>query len=443
MIELGLARISQLVKYTPLKWKAIHIAGTNGKGSVAAYLAALLSEGGLRTGRFTSPHLIDIWDCIAINDKPVYKDVFHDVEAAIKARNNDLKIGASEFELLTATAFEIFNCKHVDIGVIEVGLGGRLDATNVLPPSRVILSVITKIGLDHQALLGNTLTEIATEKGGIIKPGVPCLVDGTNDPEVLAALEACVTKARSEWLKNEVWVTPRELTLKERQALDMVERKLDLEPHQKANLRLAVDTLSYVCKLYPLDKPLSSLIESVPNIRWPGRLQMINLKPLVGRAEDVLLDGAHNLQSAEALGKYVQRKVRQPGQSITWVLAMSKGKSIEDMLRCLIQPGDVLIATQFGPVDGMPWVESARAEEILGGAQRLTKEISDGGSGTVKTVQEALIHATKIAKGGHLIIAGSLYLVSDVLRLLRDATRLEAGSEATQSRPESLDDKIP
>jgi len=194
MIELGLSRISQLVKYTPLTWKAIHIAGTNGKGSVASYLSSLLKRGKIRTGRFTSPHLIDRWDCIVIDEETVAKPVFDLVESEVKARNGKYNIGASEFELLTATAFGIFNRHRVDVGVVEVGLGGRLDATNVLTAEDVIVSIITKIGIDHQAVLGDTLGEIATEKGGIIKKGVPFLVDSTNPPEVLAALEACAAK---------------------------------------------------------------------------------------------------------------------------------------------------------------------------------------------------------------------------------------------------------
>jgi dihydrofolate synthase len=105
MIELGLSRISQLVKQTPLTWKAVHIAGTNGKGSVASYLSGLLQRGGIRTGRFTSPHLIDRWDCIVIDEKTVSKALFNHVEGEVKARNEAHEIGASEFELLTATAF--------------------------------------------------------------------------------------------------------------------------------------------------------------------------------------------------------------------------------------------------------------------------------------------------------------------------------------------------
>ena len=415
MIELGLSRIGQLVKHTPLTWKAVHIAGTNGKGSVASYLSSLLQRGGIRTGRFTSPHLIDRWDCIVINEKTVSKALFNYVEREVKARNKASKIGASEFELLTATAFGIFNRAKVDIGVVEVGLGGRLDATNVLTSDEVILSIVAKIGFDHQALLGNSLYSIATEKGGIIKEGVPCIVDGTNPPEALAALEACAVKAAGANIQTPIRLSPRSLRSKNESALEAVVSKLDLEPHQSVNVRLAVDALNIVRGKYPLSRPLASLFKDIPKIKWPGRLQSIALNGWIERGEEILLDGAHNVQSAEVLSRYVQRKMRQPDGHITWVAAMSNGKPIHELLRCWAQPGDTIIATQFGAVDGMPWVESAPAEDISRAAVEL------GCRSTVaEHVKEALMRAAEVAQGGPIVVAGSLYLVSDVLRGFRN-----------------------
>jgi folylpolyglutamate synthase/dihydrofolate synthase len=417
MIELGLSRISQLVKYTPLTWKAVHIAGTNGKGSVASYLSALIQRGGIRTGRFTSPHLIDRWDCIVIDEKIVSKALFNHVEGEVYARNEEAKIGASEFELLTATAFGIFNRAKIDIGVVEVGLGGRLDATNVLTPEEVVLSIITKIGIDHQAFLGNSLSEIAMAKGGIIKKGVLCLVDGTNAPEVLSVLETCAVKATEANMKTPVHISPRSLDSKTESALEAVVSKLDLEPHQSVNLRLAVDALNILQEQYPINKPLPSLFQNIPEIKWPGRLETISLDGWIQRPQEVLLDGAHNVQSAKVLGKHVERKIRQPGGHVIWVVAMSKGKPVHELLSCWVQPGDTVIATQFGVVDGMPWVKSARAKDIAAGALELGCQTA-----TVEDVEEALTRAAEVAGGGPLVVAGSLYLVSDVLRGFRDWT---------------------
>ena len=139
MIELGLARISTLLRHTPQPWKAIHVAGTNGKGSICAYLSAMLNASGVRCGRFTSPHLIDRWDCITINDETVRESIFKDAESLVLGRNSTEKIGASEFELLTATAFEVFAKEKIEMGVIEVGLGGRLDATNAMENKAVTI----------------------------------------------------------------------------------------------------------------------------------------------------------------------------------------------------------------------------------------------------------------------------------------------------------------
>src|SRR6187402_3404456 len=128
MIELGLARISRLLSFTPQPWKAIHVAGTNGKGTICAYLSAMLHASGVRCGRFTSPHLIDRWDCITINEQTVRESVFREAEDLVLERNRKLDIAATQFELLTASAFEVFAKEKVEMGVVEVGLGGKLDA---------------------------------------------------------------------------------------------------------------------------------------------------------------------------------------------------------------------------------------------------------------------------------------------------------------------------
>ncbi len=150
MIDLGLARISQLLRYTPQTWKAVHVAGTNGKGSICAYLSAMLQASGARCGRFTSPHLVDRWDCIAVDGRPVSEALFREAEAVVRGRDSADRIGATSFELLTATAFEIFRRAGVDFGVVEVGLGGALDATNAMAHKAV--AVISKIGLDPPGL---------------------------------------------------------------------------------------------------------------------------------------------------------------------------------------------------------------------------------------------------------------------------------------------------
>jgi folylpolyglutamate synthase len=413
MIELGLSRVASLLQQTPLTWKSIHIAGTNGKGSISAYLSHLLSTGGVRCGRFTSPHLIDRWDCITIGEKVVQESLFRQIEDKVKLRDQTLGIGASEFELLTATAFEIFNHERVEVGVVEVGMGGRLDATNII--NNVLVSVIAKIGMDHQAFLGSTISEIAREKAGILKPGVPCVVDNTNDPEVIETLKSHIQKLGIESL----FVSPAQSP-----SLTPYFEELDLEPHQQQNMCCAVSALQLAWPKLRSQMKNSDILQQLPHladVKWPGRLQNIALCPLIDRTAPVLLDGAHNAQSAEVLGKYVDRRMRSADSPVTWVVAASSGKDLAGVFGSIIRPGDRVATAEFGPVDGMPWVQSTNAVELATSIQAIQdlKEVQSFEGDLLP----ALRWACDEAQGGPLVIAGSLYLVSDVLRLLRKAQK--------------------
>lgn len=410
MIELGLQRIARLVRHTPQTWKAIHVAGTNGKGTICAYLSAMLFASGVRCGRFTSPHLIDRWDCITINEKTVNESVFLEAEKLVMKRNTDENIGASEFEILTATAFEIFHREKIEMGVIEVGLGGRLDATNVMPSSQKAVTVISKMGLDHQSFLGNTLEEIALQKAGIMKPGVPCVLDHTNPPSVRKVVEDHAKEIGTTVI----------LSSTDTAFADELNEE-DFEPHQWDNLACAY-TAFHLAYTKP-NSPFHRILPAVENLVWPGRLQTTDIRAATGRKEAVLLDGAHNSQSAEALGKYVDKKLRKEGKKVTWVLAASRGKELDNMLKPLLKEGDCVTAVEFGAVEGMPWVKAMNAGDILGEASKVGvdagRQYNAGDD-----LSGALRWAAEVSQGGPLVIAGSLYLVSDVLRLMRKAEEM-------------------
>jgi len=413
MIELGLSRVSSLLQQSSLTWKAIHIAGTNGKGSISAYLSHLLSAEGVSCGRFTSPHLIDRWDCITIGDRVVHESLFRQIEDQVKLRDQKLGIGASEFELLTATAFEIFNHEQVEVGVIEVGMGGRLDATNIL--SDVLVSVIAKIGMDHQAFLGSTIEEIAREKAGILKPQVPCVVDNTNEAAVLEALSNRIRELGID----ATFVSPDKAE-EQLPPLAQLFRKMDLEPHQKENMCCAATALRLALSKIRPEADAYSLLPHLADVKWPGRLEHISLQPLIPREQQVLIDGAHNPQSADVLGRYVDRKLRpESSGGVTWVIAASSGKDLAGVFRSIIRPGDNVATAEFGPVNGMPWVKPTNATELASAIQSIP------GIGQVKSfgndILPALHWASDISLGRPLVVAGSLYLVSDVHRLLRDA----------------------
>ncbi|RYP89871.1 hypothetical protein DL770_004023 [Monosporascus sp. CRB-9-2] len=428
MIDLGLARITALLKHTPQTWRAIHVAGTNGKGSICAYLTTMLRAKNVSCGRFTSPHLIDRWDCITVNDCAVSEARFRHFEDLVKRRNEEQRLGASEFELLTATAFEIFESEKVEVGVIEVGLGGALDATNALRQKSV--TVISKIGLDHQSFLGSTLEEIASQKAGIMRAGVPCIVDGSNSRSVLDVIKdyAAITGATVEF------VGP--------QTSELVQNMHDeLEPHQRQNLACAHNAFQFAYPRYAHDTGV--LTRAIRGMVWPGRLQLLDIERLTGRKAAVLLDGAHNPQSAEVLAAYVDKHLRTNNTPVTYVLAASEGKDLTEILKLLLRPGDSVAAVEFGPVDGMPWVRSMKSENILGLADGLSVAISSQFDAHT-SVQSALEWATRTANEGPLVIAGSLGPTRKETRLseARSYANLATANSFFGIIPESSSPKI-
>ncbi|EGP83095.1 uncharacterized protein MYCGRDRAFT_64294 [Zymoseptoria tritici IPO323] len=463
MIELGLQRISRLLYNTPTPWRAIHVAGTNGKGSVCTYISQMLqvyndstyraSRGHrpLRLGSFTSPHLIDRWDCIRLRNyrgrdmAPVSSELFHAVEKTVLDRNREADIRATEFELLTATAFEIFTRAKLDVAVVEVGVGGRLDATNILgqpyvdkngfpttekPRPLPLVSVITKIGMDHQGLLGNTIEEIAREKAGIAKPPIRLVYDHTNSPEVKEVLKQAGTRTLNSFnadftrrqfqanLKNLNWTTG-------------LANRNDQRPGNASPAGSSIKTETF-------QSLQTAMAESVTRTIFRGRQQWINIRSLTGRRERALLDGAHNPQAAEVLNHKVSALRGIPREEdesaslypITWVVAMTKGKEVAGFFEKLLLEGDNVVAVEFGPVDGMPWVEAMGSAELIAEVRDVMPDLAATGD-YGRDLLAALKAASEMAEktpGQKLVIAGSLYLVGDTLRLLRDTHQKEKGN---------------
>lgn len=383
MIELGLGRISTLLKSLgnpQNSWKAIHVAGTNGKGSICAYISNCLNEIA-KTGRFTSPHLINRWDCIWIDGKSVCKDVFINIENKVKLKNETEKIGATEFEILTATAFEIFRQQQVTYAVIEVGLGGKRDSTNILSNDNTLVSVIGKIGMDHESFLGNNLTEIANEKAGIIKSNVPSVVDGTNDVEALEAVKSTAAEVGSQLTVAE----PDQLPYND------IQSPL-LGSYQLANLSCALNVL----RILKINE--QTVKKGVSKVSWPGRLQWVNHDN-----KNILVDGAHNPQSAQLLKQYIDENIKTPR---TIVMAFSQGKDSESIIKEIVQKGDNIITTTFGPVDTMPWVKPQNPFETKKIAEKYCDNVS-----VCENNNEIFGNCPT-----NTVICGSLYLVADVLR---------------------------
>ena len=457
-IQPGLERIGQLLKNVPLPWKSIHVGGTNGKGSICTYASAMLRRKQIRTGSFTSPHLIDRWDCISIDLKPVERSIFERVEQEVLELNTKENINASEFEILTATAFKIFTEEKVRIGVVEVGMGGKLDATNIL--QNQVVSVISKIGLDHQQFLGSTVEEIASHKAGISRPSVPYIVNPKNTQSVRSVIDNYAQEIgagphidlqRSEYSKSKAWCDSTE----------------HLVPFQKDNALCAFHAVMVALKLGEDSKPedVYELLDVLPDMGIggahspAGRLQQKSCAKIFG-VRNILLDGAHNLDAVNELAPYIEQGRRgawtvdlnHPDVSsslqdkltpekrkinITWVFAMSGGRNPREYFSHLLKPGDNVITVEFGPVDGMPWVKATPSSELLQAAHDIQPQIKAVHRGT------GLLRALYTAKymGGQeraIVVTGSLYLIGDILRLMRD---VEEGKYAAQCEKVDLEEQ--
>ena len=270
----------------------MHIAGTNGKGSVTAMVDAALRAAGHRSARYTSPHLVDLAERFVIDGRPVGQDALvtavADVRDAIDGllAERALTVQPTFFEVTTAVAFELFRRAGVEVAVVEVGLGGRLDATNVVSP---IATAITSIAFDHQKYLGSTLRAIAFEKAGIIKPGVPVVV-GELDPEAATVIERIADERGAELIRTS--------------ARDAADFTVGLPgAHQLANAAVAARLLTLLDARGISVSP-EAIAAGLAHPEWPGRLDLRRLPD--GR--EVLLDAAHNPAGAAALASYLQRK---------------------------------------------------------------------------------------------------------------------------------------
>ncbi|CBX91839.1 hypothetical protein IAQ61_000059 [Plenodomus lingam] len=435
-IQPGLDRISQLLKNIHFPWKAIHVAGTNGKGSICHYTSSLLTKKMVRCGKFTSPHLVDRWDCISIHDKPVDESLFRKIEQHYTGLNDKENINASPFEILTATAFHIFNEERVDIGIVEVGMGGKLDATNIL--QNQIISVISKIARDHEAFLGTTLQEIALHKAGILRPSIPYIVNPSNEWAVHDVIDQYA---------KEIEAGPR-LTgdSPETQLLratpGWIQFARHKQPFQRDNVIMAIVAAREATKslqLHFFPSQIASCLKAIRKVPIPGRCEGVYAQPVFGEhmklGRRILLDGAHNANAARALNEHVHAHERMRtiddrrppigGWPVTWVLAMTEGKDARSYLTQLLKPGDNVVTTSFSPVDGMPWVKPMDPRELLDIALSVQPGISgvhipEGGP------MRALCAAKHLVEGAQpIVLTGSLYLVGDFHREIRSRTGRE------------------
>ncbi|MEM7553693.1 MAG: folylpolyglutamate synthase/dihydrofolate synthase family protein [Cyanobacteria bacterium P01_A01_bin.84] len=329
-VNLGLKRIIRLLENlgnphdgVPI----IHVAGTNGKGSVCAYISYVLTEAGYKVGRYTSPHLVDWTERICINEKQISPDDLCRVLLEVKAKVLSDEDSPTQFEILTAAAWLYFVQQKVDVVVMEVGLGGRLDATNVC--SQPLVSIITSISKDHLQVLGSTIAEIATEKAGILKTNCPVVI-GTLPEEAEK-----VVRSRAEKLHCPLFVSsPAQKISPGLAKWDSILYQLPLEGEiQLNNSSVAIAALK-ILQSQGWNISDDCIANGIAKTKWLGRMQWSNWKN-----SKLLVDGAHNPNAALALRNYVDTI---PHSSIFWIIGMLANKQHQEIFSVLLRPEDKL-----------------------------------------------------------------------------------------------------
>jgi dihydrofolate synthase/folylpolyglutamate synthase len=388
-------------------YPSAHIAGTNGKGSTAAFLESILRRAGFRTGLNTSPHLEKINERIRVNGEEISDDAFAETFTRIQALNEELlaagrlRAHPTYFECVTAMAFEYFARARVDFGVFEVGLGGRLDATNILTP---VISIITRVDFDHENFLGHSLAEIAAEKAGILKQRVPAIL-AEQRPEALEVLRArarelgcpvietaAAFRIEKEWMENGC----------SRACVTEVESgwPLELAPRLPGKFQIqnslnAVAAARYLQKRgYRISD--NAILEGIAEAVWPGRLEKVQSSP------DMYFDGAHNPSAARELAAFLDQNLA--GRKVWLVFGALRDKAVDEIAGVLFPPAAEVIFTQ------------PRTTRAISVAQLAEITSHHAAHFTVVPEPEAALEYAldQAAANDAVIVAGSLYLVGQL-----------------------------
>jgi dihydrofolate synthase/folylpolyglutamate synthase len=388
--------------------RSVVVAGTNGKGSVTAFLAAILAEAGFEPGLYTSPHLSRFEERVRVGDREITRTEFAtlaaDVMDAVDRMRRDGGLTPTYFEATTALAFLHFRRRRVPLALLEVGMGGRFDATNVVEP---LASAITPISLDHTQYLGGTVAEIAFQKAGVMRPGVPTAV-GRQTPEGMQVIRDEAARLGAPLLETaDCEVTPRSAPSGaplDPPVFDLVVPRdalyAELAPalrgeHQVDNAVVAVLLARAVRTRGFAAVDDAAIAGGLKRARWPGRLQLVE--------PDVLLDGAHNPAGCAILANYLTR--HQAARRRVLLFAAMRDKPAAEMLRALRPAAEEIVLTSLAPPRGAVPDEMIPAARAAGFAPEAIPDRS-----------AALARARVVAgPGGLVVVCGSLYLVGDIL----------------------------
>lgn len=387
-------------------YKMVHVAGTNGKGSTATCIASILNAAGFKTGIYTSPHLVRFNERICVNGQQISDADVVSAYQAVNAADHRSRPGSRQatfFEIVTAMAFYYFAKEAVEWAVIETGMGGRFDATNIITPK---VSVITNLSIEHTDYLGHTIRDLAREKGGIIKPGVPA-VTAVSQPSGIGKLTQ-VAKDRASALyrfKNDFSIrkTPGRPTYNYQgiyQNFKGLTKPLPGE-HQRENLALALAASELIFEQNKGTDPryeltLEQIHKGLAQVTWPGRLEKIMDHPLV------ILDGAHNFKASVLLGKYLNQTLGD--KKLTFVIGILDDKPYEAMLAQLLPRAHRVIVTKAK-------INRSTEPAVLTAAVR---KIFNGEVQVIEDVKEAVSYAISTScKDDAICIAGSLYVAGE------------------------------
>ena len=407
-IKPGLSRMEWMLEkldHPERRIKTIHVGGTNGKGSTVTFLRSILECAGYRVGTFTSPYFEHFNERISINGQQITDQELVYLTNIIKPLADELEGaelgGPTEFEVITAMSIYYFaKMSPVDVVIYEVGLGGRFDSTNVIHP---LLSIITSIGLDHTAILGDTYEEIAFEKAGIIKSGVS-VITGVKQPEALEVIRSKATEMKSSMYQlEEDFFTSSRKSLKSGEQFtfsSMFKTSENLEismigSHQVDNASLAVMAAQILTNYYSFLIEEFHMREGLKQAYWPGRLEILSENPFV------LIDGAHNEEGINALASAI--KTRYANKKVSILFAALKDKKLDKMIKTLEEVAHQLIFTSFD------FPRAATAEELMAVGNNKDKK-------TITVHYQNFLHQkiNQLVEDEILIVTGSLYFLSTV-----------------------------
>lgn len=408
----GLERTYKLLEYmgNPEKsLKFIHIAGTNGKGSTTSMITEILMGAGYKVGMYTSPFIEEFEERIQINRNNIPKEklasLMDEVKAAVDKVIEDGYNHPTEFEIITVLMLLYFKKENIDFGVIEVGLGGTLDSTNVITP---VLQVITSISFDHTNLLGNTLEEIAREKAGIIKSGIPTVIYPQKS-EALKVIENKCSEMNSKLyiancdnfkFENVVNEDRPYQLLKYNNEVDILLPLLG--EHQITNLSVAMTSIEVLNNINMTNILLDSIVKSIKNVKWKGRLEVLSKNPYV------VIDGAHNIQGIETLSRNIKKYFKY--ENLYLILGILADKDVEEMIKVIAPMAKKIYAVT---------PNSIRAEL----AEDLKREIIKYNENceAYDDYKEAYLTAINDANENDFVLAsGSLYMIGDMRKIIRE-----------------------